>query len=71
MACGADTTFAFNSWTVPDDVHAFWADPNMSRAYARRESMFCRFCGSNLRVRRIAEVLVALYGPPGVGRSLN
>jgi SAM-dependent methyltransferase len=67
VACGADTIFAFNSWTIPDDLHAFWADPNVSRAYTRRESMFYRFCCSNLRVRRIAEVLVALYGPPGCG----
>src|SRR4029077_5575547 len=28
VACGTDTTFAFNSWTIPDDLHAFWADPN-------------------------------------------
>lgn len=67
VVCGADTTFAFNSWTVPDEMHAFWADPSVSRANARRESMFCRSCCSNLRVRRIAEVLVALYGPPGCG----
>ena len=67
VACGADTIFAFNSWTIPDGLHAFWADPNVSRAYTRRESMFCRSCCSNLRVRRIAEVLVALYGPPGCG----
>ncbi|MGH3556280.1 MAG: class I SAM-dependent methyltransferase [Mycobacterium sp.] len=66
-ACGADTTFAFNSWTIPDDLHAFWADPNVSHAFVRRESMFCRFCCCSLRVRRIAEVLVALYGPPGCG----
>jgi hypothetical protein len=64
VACGAYTTFAFNSWTIPNELHEFWADPNVSRAYARRESMFCRFCCSNLRVRRIAEVLVALYGSP-------
>lgn len=64
VVCGADTTFAFNSWTTPDELHAFWADANVSRAYTRRESMFCRSCCSNLRVRRIAEVLVALYGRP-------
>jgi Methyltransferase domain len=67
VVCGADTTFAFNSWTTPDELHAFWADANVSRAYSRRESMFCRSCCSNLRVRRIAEVLVALYGPPACG----
>lgn len=67
VACGADTTFVFNSWTIPGNVHAFWADPSVSRANARRESMFCRFCCSSLRVRRIAEVLVTLYGPHGCG----
>lgn len=67
VVCGADTRFTFNSWTIPDDVHAFWADPTVSRANILRESMFCRFCCSNLRVRRIAEVLIALYGPPGCG----
>lgn len=65
VVCGGDTTFAFNSWTTPDELHAFWADSNVSRAYTRRESLFCRSCCSNLRVRRIAEVLVSLYGPPG------
>jgi hypothetical protein len=65
VVCGTDTTFAFNSWTLPDEMHAYWADPNVSRANARRESLFCRQCCSNLRVRRIAEVLVDLYGPPG------
>jgi hypothetical protein len=64
-ACGADTTFVFNSWAIGDDLRAFWADPNLSHPYTRRESMFCRFCCGNLRVRRIAEVLVSLYGPPG------
>lgn len=63
VACGTDTVFAYNSWTIPDEMHTFWADPAVSDAYARRESMFCRSCCANLRVRRIAEVLIALYGP--------
>ncbi len=67
VVCGADTTFAFNSWTIPNEMHAFWDDPDVSRAYTRRESMFCRSCCSNLRVRLIAEVLVTLYGPRGCG----
>lgn len=64
-ACGAETVFAFNSWTIPDQMHAAWDDPKVSRANLRRESMFCRSCCSSLRVRRIAEVLIALYGPAG------
>lgn len=65
VVCGADTTFAFNSWTVLDDLDDDWAEPAVYQATARRESMFCRVCCSNLRVRRIAEVLVDLYGPAG------
>jgi SAM-dependent methyltransferase len=66
-ACGADTTFAFNSWTIGDDLRAYWADPSVSLAYTRRESMFCRFCCASLRVRRISEVLVGLYGTLACG----
>ncbi len=65
VACGADTRFAFSSWVIGDDLHACWADPSVSRAYTRRESMFCHCCCANLRVRRIAEVLISLYGPAG------
>jgi SAM-dependent methyltransferase len=65
VACGADTTFVFNSWTIGNDLRASWADPSVSHAYTRRESMFCQSCCGSLRVRRIAEVLVSLYGPPG------
>ena len=65
MACGADTTFVFNSWTIGDDLRAFWGDPSVSHAYTRRESMFCQSCCGSLRVRPIAEVLVSLYGAPG------
>lgn len=65
LACGANTKFVFNSWSIGDDLRAFWADPTVSQAYTRRESMFCRSCCASLRVRRIAEVLIALYGPTG------
>ena len=62
---GAITKFIFNCWSIGDDLRAFWADPTVSQAYTRRESMFCRSCCASLRVRRIAEVLLALYGPAG------
>jgi hypothetical protein len=31
VACGAGTTFVFNSWTIGDDLRAFWADPTVDR----------------------------------------
>jgi hypothetical protein len=53
--CGRETRFAFNSWILPSELHACWGDPAVSHAYTRRESLFCRFCGSSLRVRRFAD----------------
>ena len=61
-ACGATSTFSFNSWVIPDDLAESWNDPSIALAYLRRESMFCRRCCASLRVRRIAETLVSLYG---------
>ena len=61
--CGRTSVFVFNSWVIPDDVRAACGDPSVSLAYTRRESLLCRSCCSSLRVRRIAEVLLSLYGP--------
>jgi len=60
--CGTATEFVFNSWVIPDDLRAAWGDPAVSLAYTHRESMFCRFCCSSLRVRGFADVLLSLYG---------
>lgn len=60
--CGDDSVFVFNSWVIPDDLHAAWGNPAVSFAYTRRESLFCRSCCSSLRVRGIASVLLSLYG---------
>jgi len=62
VVCGADTTFVFNSWVVPPEQFVDIADRNVLSAYQRRESLFCRSCSSSQRVRRIAEVLIDLYG---------
>ncbi len=62
-ACGHATTFAFNSWVIPDDLRRAWGEPAVGEAYTRRESMFCRRCCASLRVRRFSDVLLSLYGP--------
>lgn len=60
--CGAESTFVFNSWVVPNDQLADFHDASVSDAYLRRESLFCRSCGASLRSRRMADVLLLLYG---------
>jgi SAM-dependent methyltransferase len=63
--CGRVTRFAFNSWVIPSDLIASWSNPDVSHAYARRESLFCRSCGSSLRVRRFADALLLVYRAKG------
>jgi SAM-dependent methyltransferase len=55
--CGWDGRQRYSSWVLSRQLAARWGD-----ALAARESLFCEQCGSSLRVRRIASVLVDLYG---------
>ena len=55
--CGKDGRHVRQSWVLSRPLAARWG-PGL----AERESMFCEHCGSSLRVRRLAEVLVELYG---------
>ena len=59
--CGANTTFAFNSWVVPDDMKREWRTSGLDEALMARETMYCRRCCASLRVRRLAQVLVLHY----------
>jgi SAM-dependent methyltransferase len=62
VVCGVNTTFVFNSWVVPREQFVDVEDRTVLAAYQRRESLFCRSCSSSQRVRRIAEVLIELFG---------
>ena len=55
--CGEQGRQIRQRWVLSRDLARRWG-----LGLAERESMFCEHCGSSLRVRRIAEVLVALYG---------
>jgi SAM-dependent methyltransferase len=55
--CGVEGRFVRNSWVLSRDLRRRYGP-----ALADRESRFCGHCGCSLRVRRIAEVLVGLYG---------
>lgn len=59
--CGAETRFAFNSWILPREMRRDLGDPELVRAFCRRESRWCGACGSNERIRRIASVLLEHY----------
>jgi SAM-dependent methyltransferase len=55
--CGAETRFVRNSWILSRELRQAWPP-----GFVARESMLCAECGSSLRVRLLAEALLALYG---------
>ncbi len=59
--CGRHGRLVFNSWILPADLKRDLGDARLVAAFAARESLFCRGCGANLRIRRIADVLLAHY----------
>jgi SAM-dependent methyltransferase len=60
--CGAEGRFAFNSWVVPRDIFGGSEHRYLRRSYEARESMICRVCASNQRVRQISRCLIDTYG---------
>jgi SAM-dependent methyltransferase len=61
--CGADTRFVRNSWVLPRDLARI-----APAGFADRESQFCGSCGSSLRVRILADVMLEHYA--GEARSI-
>jgi hypothetical protein len=56
--CGTVGRFAFNSWVVPREIFGSDDYGDVRRSYEVRESMLCRVCSSNERVRRISQCLL-------------
>ncbi len=54
--CGAETRFVRNTWILSRELRRAWPPE-----FVRRESMLCAMCGSNYRVRLLADALVGLY----------
>jgi hypothetical protein len=67
--CGAVTRFRFNSWVISSEVKRKFESIGAGDAFIRRESLACDNCGSSLRVRRLADVLLLHYADRA--RSLN
>lgn len=54
--CGADTRFVCNEWILSRELREAWPP-----GFVERESMLCAACGSNRRVRALADALLRLY----------
>jgi len=59
VICGRHSSFRFDPSIIIRQLQKVWAiSDNLVEAFNRRESMFCGHCGSSLRVRRLAAVLI-------------
>ena len=72
--CGRRRPMIYRCRIIPQKLVELWGlSPELAEAFARKESCFCSRCGANLRARRMAQVLLALYpagAPPVHARSL-
>jgi SAM-dependent methyltransferase len=59
--CGFEGRLVFNSWMLPRELRRDLGDARLVASFAARESLFCRGCGSSLRVRRLSDVLLEHY----------
>jgi SAM-dependent methyltransferase len=67
FVCGTAGPFTLRTGAIGRRLREAWGlTERQAAAFERRESMFCGSCGSSLRVRNLAEILVRLYHP---GRS--
>lgn len=60
--CGARTRFVYNGFVLPAAYARELDRDGLADAFRLRESLWCSSCGSSLRVRRLAAVLVEHYG---------
>jgi len=74
IVCGRFRPMLYRRRVIPRRLEEMWGlAPRLAEALARKESCDCSHCGAKLRGRRIASVLLSLYGvgnPPAPVRTL-
>jgi len=74
VVCGRIRPMLYRRRVIPRRLVEMWGlTPRLAEALARKESCDCSRCGARLRGRRIARVLLSLYGvgnPPAPVRTL-
>ncbi len=72
--CGRLRPMLYRRRIIPARLEELWGlSPELAAAFARKESCDCAHCGSRLRGRRLAQVLLELYpvgSPPSPARSI-
>jgi len=63
VVCGKLRPMLYRRRVIPRRLEELWGlTPRLTEALARKESCDCAHCGAKLRGRRIARVLLSLYG---------
>jgi SAM-dependent methyltransferase len=74
IVCGRFGLMLYRRRVIPERLAEFWGlTPRLAMALARKESSDCSRCGSKLRGRRLAEIVLTLYpvgAPPAPAGSL-
>ena len=73
--CGRFRPMFYRRGIIPRRLEELWGlSPVLAEAFARKETCTCSFCGSRLRGRRLAQVVLELYPvgspPPAPACSL-
>src|SRR5262249_42513421 len=62
VVCGRESVFRFDPTIITPQLREAWGISEcLVEAFNRKESMFCSSCGSSLRVRRLAAVLIQTF----------
>jgi O-antigen biosynthesis protein len=62
IVCGRHSSFRFDPTIVTAQLKKAWGiSDDLVEAFNRKESMFCDNCGSSLRIRRLATVLMQTF----------
>src|SRR5262245_35010753 len=62
VVCGHHSIFRFDSSIITPQLQNAWGiSDSLVEAFNRKESMFCSTCGSSLRIRRLAAVLMQTF----------
>jgi SAM-dependent methyltransferase len=74
IVCGRFRLMLYRRRVIPQRLEEFWGlSPQLARALARKESGDCARCGTKLRGRRLAQIVLILYPigeSPALARSL-
>ena len=71
VVCGQNSIFRFDPTLITPELRKAWGiSGSLVQAFNLKESMFCGNCGSSLRIRRLAAVLMQTFSHVH-GRSYN